>query len=111
MGGVPGRPPFWRTLEESCKGLGSVSLKINNQHSLCLSDPSPNQRPSARLAAYARLDDDEGLTALLAIPRFVQPPCLVARALRAGGAVPARWVSPGEHAEFGWCRADMLLTR
>jgi hypothetical protein len=48
---------------------------------------------------------------LLAIPRFVQPPCLVARALRAGGAVPARWVSPGEHAEFGWCRADMLLTR
>ena len=23
---------FWRTLEESRKGLGSVSLKINNQH-------------------------------------------------------------------------------
>ena len=23
-GGGPGRPPFWRTLEESCKGLGSV---------------------------------------------------------------------------------------
>ena len=22
----------WRTLKESCKGLGSVSLKINNQH-------------------------------------------------------------------------------
>jgi len=31
-GGGPGRPPCWRTLEESCKGLGSVSLKINNQH-------------------------------------------------------------------------------
>ena len=31
-GGGPGKPPFWRTLEESCKGLGSVSLKINNQH-------------------------------------------------------------------------------
>jgi hypothetical protein len=28
------RPPCWRTLEESCKGLGSVSLKINNQHTL-----------------------------------------------------------------------------
>ena len=31
-GGGPGRPPCWRTLKESCKGLGSVSLKINNQH-------------------------------------------------------------------------------
>jgi hypothetical protein len=33
-GGGPGRPPFWRTLEESCKGLGSVTsgLKINTQH-------------------------------------------------------------------------------
>ena len=31
-GGVPGRPPCWRTLKESCKVLGSVSLKINNQH-------------------------------------------------------------------------------
>ena len=30
-GGGPGRPPCWRTLKESCKGLGSVSLKINNQ--------------------------------------------------------------------------------
>jgi hypothetical protein len=34
-GGGPGRPPCWRTLEESCKGLGSVSLKINNQHTQC----------------------------------------------------------------------------
>ncbi len=34
MGGVPGRPPFWRTLEESCKGLGSVTLTINTQHTL-----------------------------------------------------------------------------
>ena len=25
----------WRTLEESCKGLGSVSLKINTQHTHC----------------------------------------------------------------------------
>ena len=25
---------FWRTLEESCKGLGSVTLKINTQHTL-----------------------------------------------------------------------------
>ena len=33
-GGGPGKPPCWRTLEESCKGLGSVSLKINNQHTL-----------------------------------------------------------------------------
>jgi hypothetical protein len=24
--------PFWRTLKESCKGLGSVTLKINTQH-------------------------------------------------------------------------------
>ena len=24
----PGRPPCWCTLKESCKGLGSVSLKI-----------------------------------------------------------------------------------
>ena len=31
-GGGPGRSPCWRTLKESCKGLGSVSLKINNQH-------------------------------------------------------------------------------
>jgi hypothetical protein len=29
-GGVPGRPPFWRTLKESYKGLGSVTLKIND---------------------------------------------------------------------------------
>ena len=27
----PGSPPFWRT-KESCKGLGSVILKINTQH-------------------------------------------------------------------------------
>jgi hypothetical protein len=33
-GGGPGRPPGWRTLKESLKGLGSVSLKINNQHTL-----------------------------------------------------------------------------
>ena len=33
-GGVPGRPPFWRTPEESCTGLGSVSFKINTQHTL-----------------------------------------------------------------------------
>jgi len=31
-GGGPGRSPVWRTPEESCKGLGSVSLKINTQH-------------------------------------------------------------------------------
>jgi hypothetical protein len=31
-GGMVGRPPCWRTLEESRQGLGSVSLKINNQH-------------------------------------------------------------------------------
>jgi hypothetical protein len=31
-GGGPGKPPCWRTLKESCMGLGSVSLKINNQH-------------------------------------------------------------------------------
>ena len=30
-GGGPGRS-FWRTPEESCKGLGSVTLKINTQH-------------------------------------------------------------------------------
>jgi hypothetical protein len=29
-GGSPGKPPCWRTLKESCKGLGSVSL-INKQ--------------------------------------------------------------------------------
>ena len=33
-GGGPGRPLCWRTMEESCKGLGSVSLKINTQHTL-----------------------------------------------------------------------------
>ena len=27
--GGPSRSPFWRTPEESCKGLGSVSLKNN----------------------------------------------------------------------------------
>ena len=31
-GGSPSRSPFWRTPEESGKGLGSVSLKINTQH-------------------------------------------------------------------------------
>ena len=31
-GGGPGRPPFWRTLKESCKELDSVALKINTQH-------------------------------------------------------------------------------
>ncbi len=29
---LPCRLPFWRTLEESCKRLGSVYLKINTQH-------------------------------------------------------------------------------
>jgi hypothetical protein len=29
-GGGPSRSPFWRTPEESCKGLGSVSLKNKN---------------------------------------------------------------------------------
>ena len=31
-GGGPSRSPFWRTPKESCKGLGSMSLKINTQH-------------------------------------------------------------------------------
>ena len=31
MGG-PGKPPFWRTREEFCKELGSVTSKINTQH-------------------------------------------------------------------------------
>jgi hypothetical protein len=31
-GGGPGRPPFWRTPKESCKGLGFGDLKINTQH-------------------------------------------------------------------------------
>ena len=39
-GGGPGRPPCWRTLKESCKGLGSVSLKINTQHTHCLLSPN-----------------------------------------------------------------------
>ena len=30
-GGDPSRSPFWRTPEESCKGLGSVSFE--NKHS------------------------------------------------------------------------------
>jgi hypothetical protein len=30
--GGSGKPPFWRTLEEFCKGLGPVTLKINTQH-------------------------------------------------------------------------------
>jgi hypothetical protein len=30
-----GGGPVGRTLEESCKGLGSVNLKIKNQHTLC----------------------------------------------------------------------------
>jgi hypothetical protein len=34
VGPGPGRPHFWRTLEESCEGLGSVTLKINTQHTL-----------------------------------------------------------------------------
>ena len=28
----PSRSPCWRTPEESCKGLGSVTLKMNTQH-------------------------------------------------------------------------------
>ena len=28
-GGGPCRPPFWRTLKESCKGSARVTLKIN----------------------------------------------------------------------------------
>ncbi len=36
LGGGPSRSPFWRTPEESCKGLGSVTLKINTQHTHCL---------------------------------------------------------------------------
>ena len=31
-GGGPSRSPFWRTPKESCKGLGSVTFKINTQH-------------------------------------------------------------------------------
>jgi hypothetical protein len=32
----PGRPPFWRTPEEYRKGLGSVTSKINTQHTRCV---------------------------------------------------------------------------
>ena len=39
----PGRPPCWRTLEESCKGLGSVSLK-NKQPTHTHTMQSPNVR-------------------------------------------------------------------
>ncbi len=31
-GGVPGRPPFWRTLNRTVKGLTPVALKINTRH-------------------------------------------------------------------------------
>jgi hypothetical protein len=31
-GGGPSRSPFWRTPKESWKGLGSVTFKINTQH-------------------------------------------------------------------------------
>ena len=37
LGGGPGRPPFWRTPISPRKGLGPVTLKINNQHT----PPSP----------------------------------------------------------------------
>ena len=38
-GGVlSGRSPFWRKPKESCKGLGSATLKINTQHTLRLSE-------------------------------------------------------------------------
>jgi hypothetical protein len=30
----PGKPPFWRTLREFCKGLGPVTLNIKTQHTL-----------------------------------------------------------------------------
>jgi hypothetical protein len=34
----PGRPPFGARRKESCKGLGSVTFKINTQHTLsCMS--------------------------------------------------------------------------
>ena len=37
-GGGPGKPPFWRTLDEFCKGLGSVDLK--SKHSTHTGDSS-----------------------------------------------------------------------
>jgi hypothetical protein len=39
----------WRTLEESCKGLGSVSLKINNQHTQFGIVDSTNRAPRYRI--------------------------------------------------------------
>jgi len=50
-GGGPGKPPCWRTLEESCKGLGSVSLK-NKQPTHTLSrfqTPSQGLRNTVRV--------------------------------------------------------------
>ena len=44
-GGGPGKPPCWRTLEESCKGLGSVSLKKKkaNTHTVPFGSVIPPQ--------------------------------------------------------------------
>jgi len=39
--GGPGRLPFWRTLKESCEGLGSVTFKINAQHTVCARERVP----------------------------------------------------------------------
>jgi hypothetical protein len=57
--------PFWRTLEESCKGLGSVTLKINNQHtnvcvyySAWLAASTPGWPPSRRAGMISELNDD-----------------------------------------------------
>jgi hypothetical protein len=48
-GGVPSRSPFWRTPEESCKGLGSVTLKNKHStHTLHLRSIGPDiQRPTS----------------------------------------------------------------
>ena len=42
-GGGPGRPPFWRKMEESRKGLCSVILKINNQHTVPITNSGAHQ--------------------------------------------------------------------
>ena len=50
MGG-PGKPPFWRTLKEFCKGLGSVALKSKHSTHPGANGNFGNTGPGLRLGS------------------------------------------------------------
>jgi len=87
--------PFWRTPRESCKGLGSVTLKINTQHTRPFLFPTHHWRSSIILHG-------EDLVLLVAaalgsLGRGGPAECTSTDSRSAASRISSRWARDGEN--------------